>query len=109
MKNRELYARLELIELESDSQLPIVLLERRSRLPQKLLWTRLWSDLKARLGHTGRSLLAFFCDSYEPRILTKRDCEGNDYFVAYDPVTQAQFTFTTERELRVWLDERYYQ
>ncbi|MEO1297730.1 MAG: hypothetical protein AAFW75_18510, partial [Cyanobacteria bacterium J06636_16] len=83
--------------------------ETSTREPSRLLWPRVWHALKAYLQGTGRSLVAFLCGSHELHIATKRDREGNDYFVAYDPVTQTRLTFTSERELRVWLDKRYYQ
>ena len=99
MKNSDLYARLELITSEFDYSA--------STNPSKV--SRFWGRFKAYLYKAGQSWLQAFCGSWEPRIVTKRDREGNTFFSAYDPVTQAHHRFTSERELRIWLDQRYYQ
>jgi hypothetical protein len=54
-------------------------------------------------------LLKAFANSSEPQIYQKHDRHGNMYFKVYDPVTRQFGTFTTEQEVRVWLDQRYYQ
>ena len=115
MKNRELYARLELIDLESEQSLwSIASLPEaakvQSPVSQRSPWTaRIASGFRECLEAVGQSLVTFLCGSSEPRILTKRDRHGQDYWVAYDPVMQVRLTFTSERELRKWLDKRYYQ
>ncbi|MEM9003626.1 MAG: hypothetical protein AAGE59_08885 [Cyanobacteria bacterium P01_F01_bin.86] len=100
MKNSDLYARLELITPEFDHSLSLP-----QRSPKV---TQVWGRSKAYLERIGQLLLRYFCGSSELRIVTKRDGQGNDYFAAYDPISQAHHTFTSEQALRVWLDERYY-
>lgn len=46
--------------------------------------------------------------SDEPQIYQKHDHQGNVYFHVYDPVTNSSFTFHSEQEVLVWLDERFY-
>ena len=99
MKNSDLYARLELITSELEHPTSI----HDSRVAQ------VWAQSKTYLGKVGQSLLQYFCGSQEPQITTKRDRRGNTFFVACDPITQAHYTFTSEREVRVWIEQRYYQ
>lgn len=99
MKNSDLYARLELITSESEHPASVDV----SRVNQ------VWARSKAYLDKVGQSLLGYFCGSKDPQIVTKRDRDGNTFFVAYDPIDQAHYTFTSEQEVRVWLDQRYYQ
>ncbi|WAL61704.1 hypothetical protein [Thermocoleostomius sinensis] len=54
-------------------------------------------------------LLSAFAESSEPKIYQKHDRDGNVYFKVYDPVTHQTEILTTEQEVRVWLDQRYYQ
>lgn len=54
-------------------------------------------------------LLSAFSGSSEPKIYQRHDRHGNIYFKVYDPVTHQIGTFNTEQEVRVWLDQRYYQ
>ncbi len=56
-----------------------------------------------------RSLVNFAAKSWEPKITLKRDDRGNSYFQVYDPVTRWSGTFASEKEARMWLEERYYQ
>jgi hypothetical protein len=44
----------------------------------------------------------------EPKIRRKHDRHGNTYFRVYDPSTATTHTFTSEQEVRAWLDQRYY-
>lgn len=99
MKNFDLYARLELISLDCDSTGD-------AKFQNK---TPVWARLRAWLKPLGRSLLAYLCGSSEPQITTRQDASGNPCFSAYDPVSQQHYTFATEQELRIWLDQRYYQ
>jgi len=55
------------------------------------------------------SLLNNFVRSSEPRIYQKRTPEGKLYFKVYDPIAHQTSTFSSETEVRVWLDQRYYQ
>lgn len=45
----------------------------------------------------------------EPKIFQKCDRAGNLYFVVYDPKSGQRLTLGSEREVRIWLEQRYYQ
>lgn len=82
-------------------------------------------ELKALLDDSGRSnsnllkrvqwqqvwqfLLNAIVPSSDPKIYQKRDRQGNIYFRVYDPATGSTSVFATEKEVRIWLDQRYYQ
>jgi hypothetical protein len=55
------------------------------------------------------SVLEIFARSSEPKIYQKYDRKGSLYFEVYDPTTHQISNFKTEQEVRIWLDQRYYQ
>lgn len=54
-------------------------------------------------------VLEILTRSPEPKIYEKHDRNGKLYFQVYDPITHQSSTFNTEQEVRIWLDQRYYQ
>lgn len=44
----------------------------------------------------------------EPRIEQKHDNDGNLYWQAYDFATNKSYTFISENDVRVWLENRYH-
>ena len=44
----------------------------------------------------------------EPQIERKRDRFGNSYWQVYDYSTNKSYTFGSDREVRVWIEERYH-
>lgn len=98
MKPNHLYARLELIPTDLDLA-PTVGAKLR----------RVWKRSRARGHRLGGWLLAYFSGSTAPRISARLDGQGNPVFVAYDPVDRVRHTFSSELELRTWIDQRYYQ
>ena len=44
----------------------------------------------------------------EPKIISRKNNHGNAYFKVYDPQTQWKGTFSSEGEVRIWLEERYH-
>ncbi|MGK7938376.1 MAG: hypothetical protein AB4206_21640 [Xenococcaceae cyanobacterium] len=44
----------------------------------------------------------------EPQIISRKDNRGNAYFRVYDPQTRWKGTFSSEGEVRIWLEERYH-
>lgn len=44
----------------------------------------------------------------EPHVKSKCDCRGNCYWQVYDPVSGYNGSFGSEKEVRAWLDCRYY-
>lgn len=98
MKPNSLYAQLELIPEP---------LERSGQSDYSI--AQIWAGTKQHLSAVGTALLTYLCGSADLRVTVKRNYRGNTRFVAYDPVTQQRHTFSSEQELRVWVDQRYYQ
>ncbi|MBE9159039.1 hypothetical protein IQ265_19680 [Nodosilinea sp. LEGE 06152] len=107
MKPNSLYAQLELIQepLERSAQSDYAI-------------GRVWAGAKARLCPWASRLVVYLCGSNSLRVTVKRigyrsvlggDREGQTVYVVYDPVTQQRHTFSSEHDLRVWADQRYYQ
>ncbi len=44
----------------------------------------------------------------EPQIEQKHDHNGNLYWQAYDFATNKSYTFISEHDVRVWIEERYH-
>lgn len=63
----------------------------------------------ARLRHIWQSLLSYFSSGNELRVWKTSDADGQLVWKAYDPITEHRVEFTDELDLRVWLEERYYQ
>jgi hypothetical protein len=61
------------------------------------IWNRFWNTL-------GHSLI----QPSEPSITHKRNRFGQDSFRVYDPMTRKYGEFSSEQEIRVWLEQRYY-
>lgn len=56
-----------------------------------------------------KQLLAnLFRKANEPQIISRTNSRGNLYFKVYDPQTKWTGTFSSEEEVRIWLDRRYY-
>lgn len=47
--------------------------------------------------------------SNESRIWQRRDRFGKLYWRIYDPSSDRSITFTSEQEIRKWLDQRFYK
>ncbi|MCU0565192.1 MAG: hypothetical protein MUF49_01160 [Oculatellaceae cyanobacterium Prado106] len=45
----------------------------------------------------------------EPRIEHGRDRQGHSYLKVYDPLTGKTAYFQSSQEVRIWLEQRYYQ
>lgn len=69
-------------------------------------WQRLAQPVITALAH---SLLQATVKAHEPRIRLTRNAQGEAVWQVFDPVTDTRATFGSEREVRVWLEERYYQ
>ncbi|MGF1480739.1 MAG: hypothetical protein ACFB4I_14845 [Cyanophyceae cyanobacterium] len=55
-----------------------------------------------------QALLYATVKSNEPRVWQKCDRQGNTRWFVYDPATSCTATFSSEQEVRIWFDERYY-
>lgn len=45
----------------------------------------------------------------EPKVFQKCNRTGNVHFEVYDPKCRQRMTFGSEQEVRIWLEQRYYQ
>jgi ABC-type transport system substrate-binding protein len=99
MKNQDLYARLEL--LPTDLNPPTSADSSRVK--------PFWVNAQSHLTQVGRALLNYFSGSIDPRIAKKWNANGRELFRVYDPVERTHQLFDSEQELRVWLEQRYYQ
>lgn len=45
----------------------------------------------------------------EPKIAQRCDRQGHTYWQIYDPVTRQYTSFASEKEVRIWLEKRYYR
>lgn len=45
----------------------------------------------------------------EPRVWQRRDRTGKTWWHGYDPVSGRSTCLASEAEMRMWLEERYYQ
>lgn len=100
MQSKDLYARLELLSPEQVQKQTDAPATGRSRL----------ANFQRQLGRRGAALLRYFAGSKEPRIAVKRDLYGDgSFYEVYDPVDGLYHIFATEQEVRVWLEQRYYQ
>ena len=56
-----------------------------------------------------KDLLAnIFRQTNEPQIIARKNNRGDTYFKVYDPQTKWTGTFSSEQEVRIWLDRRYH-
>ena len=103
MTQQDLYARLELIspeQLEQAAAPHTLIASETARGSRQSRWSQ--------LGHAIVHYLVG-AQAQAPKIWPKRDRDGHLYYEAYDHVTPARHHFDSERAVRVWLDERYYQ
>lgn len=59
-----------------------------------------------------QSLMRFFDSAShhrEPKIAQKCDRQGQTYWQIYDPTTRHYTSLASEKEVRIWLEERYYR
>lgn len=97
MQSKDLYARLELLNAEPTQAQPAPS-QPRATVAVTPQWQR-W----------GEALFRYFVGSKEPRIVVKPQRDGPALYEVYDPVDRRRHTFGSEHEVRVWLEERYYQ
>ena len=67
-----------------------------------------WS-IRQGLAALGHYLQDWLVNSHEPLIKERCDRQGNRYWQVYDPTTQDFRYCESENEVRIWLEQRYYQ
>ena len=65
-------------------------------------WRR--TDLVQRVGD---ALIGWLTRGSEPVISERWDGNGDRYYRVYDPLTENLHCFTTEHDVRIWLEQRY--
>lgn len=60
------------------------------------------------LSKAGSTLLSLFVNSDQPRIQATT-VNGEQVWKVYDPISGSRAAFTSEQDLRAWLEQRYYQ
>ncbi|MEO0852308.1 MAG: hypothetical protein AAFY15_02220 [Cyanobacteria bacterium J06648_11] len=61
------------------------------------------------LQRVGKMCAAFFLGDREPRIWKIMRADGTTHWKVYDPNSHRSSTFSSENDVRVWLDRRYYE
>lgn len=46
--------------------------------------------------------------SHELQVCRKKDRNGNTYWQAFDPKTRKSTSLSSEAEMRIWIEQRYY-
>lgn len=86
------WATYQALELISDREFE-------AKYPKRSSWlTRLFSV-------TARLMSSFD----EPEVWHVKTLAGHDQWRVYDPLTRRSATFGSEAEIRIWLEQRYYQ
>ena len=49
-----------------------------------------------------------FIEPKEIKVLQKKDCQGNVYWLVFDPITKSYSYFYDEAEVRMWIEQSYY-
>jgi predicted DNA-binding transcriptional regulator AlpA len=70
---------------------------------------RLTQKLKGMTGWVKTAIATWVAQKSEPKVSEKRNRNGHPYYQVYDPVSNASATFSSEAEIRAWLEQRYYR
>lgn len=66
------------------------------------------SDFFAPLKSAWQQLIYFLTTTNELQVWQSRDRHGNTCWNAYDPLTGRSTKLSSEAEMRVWIEQRYY-
>ncbi|HBB31312.1 MAG TPA: hypothetical protein DDZ80_21935 [Cyanobacteria bacterium UBA8803] len=67
--------------------------------------TQLFSTFKS----IWQQILKQLTKANEPQVWQSSDRMGKTYWHGYDPVTGSSVSRASEAEMRIWVEERYYQ
>ncbi|MGJ3249178.1 MAG: hypothetical protein ACFE0I_24275 [Elainellaceae cyanobacterium] len=73
------------------------------------LWHRWLAALSSWWSYGINRLEALIILDAQPRIWQKTDRHGNTWWSIYDPMTRRFYQFSSEHDVRVWLDEHFIQ
>jgi hypothetical protein len=66
------------------------------------------TDIKRYVQQLWERFLLTFTDNSEPRVWQIRDRNDQVWWNAYDPVSGSTLAYASEAEVRIWLEQRYY-
>ncbi|ABB57754.1 hypothetical protein [Synechococcus elongatus] len=66
------------------------------------------SEISTRIRQSLDFCFASILTTSEPKVSRKYDRAGNLYFVVDDPKSGQRLSLGSEREVRIWLEQRYY-
>jgi hypothetical protein len=101
MKCHETYAQLELIPIKEIQKIPAVGRSQHSQ-------TR-FRKAATVFQNIAREVISFLSGSLDPRIEHYYDAAQNLHYRVYDPRARQTLHFQDEAEIRIWLEQRYYQ
>ena len=67
------------------------------------------SSFKFTLHQLWQGFVHYLTQPPEPKVWKKTNRHGEIFWEVYDPYRNLKATFTSELEVRMWLDQRYYQ
>jgi hypothetical protein len=65
--------------------------------------------IKHTLHQLWQHLVTHFTHPPEPKVHKKSNRRGDMWWEVYDPYTNMKASFTSELEVRMWLDQRHYR
>ncbi len=67
------------------------------------------ANLGKRLSRIKKAIASWVIQTSEPKVSERRDRKGHLYYQVYDPVSNTSAAFSSEAEIRAWLEQRYYR
>jgi len=61
------------------------------------------------LSQLGKQLIQSIAGNHEVQVWQMSDRAGTSYWRVYDPSTRTSTSFSSANEVRIWLEQRYYQ
>lgn len=66
-------------------------------------------NLMESIKKLGQRIAEYFTSQSEIKVWQLQDRSGNTYWRVYDPNTNRSATFGSEEEVRIWIEELFYQ
>jgi hypothetical protein len=66
-------------------------------------------NLMESIKRLGQRIAEYFTSQSEIKVWQLQDRSGNTYWCVYDPNTNRSATFGSEEEVRIWIEELFYQ
>ena len=68
----------------------------------------LWILTKIFLNDFFHYMKDYLVDYNQPKVVKKINHDGCEYFKVYDPTSNHYYFFSTEKEVMIWLEQRYH-